>query len=426
MLVAFSAENYGSIRDEQTISFVASNYFKESDEWTIASGAPSLKSEKILKAASVFGANASGKSTVVDALSQLRSIVRFSSGLMPDMELPYNPFRLDRAHRSSPTTFKIIFTVDDLRFDYEVSYLPTHVLNEKLEKYETGRPQLMFHRYTDDDRKTQLKLTGKMSGLKKFLQFLETKPTSLMLSRAAQEGFEPLMAPYNWIAKQLRFSAPDDKDATSFGPILDGAEGEDIRARMIRIVSHADLGIVDIKTKSEPLLERVPEIERMLSEEALKRIKETPFKSAVFTHSSEDGNVDFDTGSESVGTIAFLGIVADVLVALRDGAVLSVDEIDRSLHPMLIREIIGMFSDPKLNKAGAQLLFTAHTPQLMDELRRDQIWLTTKSDNGATTVEPLSDYSVRKNERKSVGYELGRYGAVPYVDDLCAHLSGAR
>ena len=102
MLVEFSVENYGSIRDEQTVSFVASRYFKEADEWTVACGAPGLKSESILKAASFFGANASGKTTVVDALNHLQWLVRFSAGLMPDMMLPFNPFKLDSAHRSAP------------------------------------------------------------------------------------------------------------------------------------------------------------------------------------------------------------------------------------------------------------------------------------------------------------------------------------
>lgn len=425
MLVEFSVENYGSIRDEQIVSFVASKYFKEADEWTVECGAPGLRSESVLKAASIFGANASGKSTVVDALNHLRWLVRFSAGLMPDMALPFNPFKLDRVHCLSPSTFKIIFTVDDVRYDYEVSHLSDRVTNEKLERYATGRSQLMFHRYVDDDDKVRLNLTSKMSGLKKILQFLESKPTALVLSRAAQEGFEPLIEPYNWIAKQLRFSEPDEKDATSFGPILDGAEGDGIRADLIEMASHADLGIVGIKSKSESFLEKMSGIEQVLSQEALERFKDVPFKTAIFTHASEDGDVDLESGSESVGTLAFLGVVADALITLRDGAVLSVDEIDRSLHPALVREIIRMFADGRINDKHAQLLFTAHTPQLMDELRRDQVWLTTKWDNGATTVEPLSDYSVRKSERKSVGYELGRYGAVPYVDGLHASLLGA-
>lgn len=425
MLVEFSVENYGSIRDEQTVSFVASKYFKEADEWAVECGAPGLKTELILKAASIFGANASGKSTVIDALNHLWWLVRSSAGLMPDMMLPFNPFKLDCAHRSAPSTFKIIFTVDDVRYDYEVSHRSDRVTNEKLEKYETGRSQLMFHRYTDDSDNVRLKLTSKMSGLKKVLPFLENKPTSLVLSRAAQEGFDPLMSPYNWIAKQLRFSEPDEKDASSFGPILDGAEGDDIRTDLIKITSHADLGIVGIKSKSEPFLERMSGIEQVLSQEALERLKDMPFKTAVFTHSAEDGSVDFESGSESVGTLAFLGVAADALLALRDGAVLSVDEIDRSLHPALVREIIRLFADEGINKNHAQLLFTAHAPQLMDELRRDQVWLTTKWGDGATTVEPLSDYSVRKSERKSVGYELGRYGAVPYVDGIYASLVGA-
>ena len=422
MLIEFSIKNFGSIKDEQIISFVASNYFKEAEEWAVESEAPSLKSETILKAVSIFGANASGKSTILDALAHLKLIVKISARLMPEMTLPYKLSKLEAANRALSTTFKVIFSVGNVRYDYEFSYLPNRVTNEKLEKYETGRPQLMFHRYIDDEDKVQLKLTGKMAGLRKVQKFLESKPTSLVLSRAAQEGFDPLLPPYNWIAKQLRFSEPDEQDATSFGPILDGEMGDDIRENLIKIVSHADLGIIGIKSKSEPFLEKMNGIEQMLNQEALEQFKDMPFKTAVFTHSSADGTVDFEAGRESIGTLAFLGVVADVLVALRDGAVLSVDEIDRSLHPALAHELIAMFADAELNKKNAQLLFTSHTPQLMDQLRRDQIWLTTKWESGVTTLEPLTDYSVRKNERKSVGYGLGRYGAVPYVDDLRSSL----
>lgn len=427
MLVEFSAENFGSIRDEQTISFVASRYYKDKSEWLIESDAPGLKGESVLKAISIYGPNASGKSTFVDALGYLRWLVRNSAGLMPDDALRYYPFRLDAAHRAAPTTFKIIFIVKRVRYDYEVSYLPGKVCFERLERYETGRAQLMFERYLDEEGDPRLTLTGKMSGLRKLEEFLASKPTALVLSRAAQEGFAPLLPPYNWMARDLRLPDRDapGQDLSSAWSIIDGSEGEELRKSLIEVMSHADLGIVDIRSERELLLESMPGLEHMFQGGALEQLKGLHARSTSFMHSTVDGDVEFDAGYESDGTMAFLCLVADVLMVLRDGSVLMVDELDRSLHPALVNELLRMFAEPSSNGNGAQLLFTSHDPQLMDALRRDQVWLTTKGRDGASTIEPLSDYAVRKGERKSLGYELGRYGAVPYVDDLYARLVGA-
>lgn len=415
MLVQFSVENFGSIKHEQAVSFVKSNYYKDMPEWSRPCATPSLKGMSLLKAAAVYGANASGKSTLLEALRVMSAIVRGSAQLMPDEALPYNPFKLDAASASAPTTFRIVFEARKARYDYEFSYTATGIEGERLEKYETARPQLLFDRGTGDDGSVSIRLTGKMAGLKRYEPFLREKPTSLLLSRAAQEGYAPLMDPYKWLSSNLRFTIPDEGNPASFGPIVEGVEGEELLARLMTVATHADLGITGIKTKATGVPK---ELERLLSDEYAERLRSTPMKTAVFLHGGADGDVELGMGDESVGTLAFLSLAADVLRALRDGHVLVVDEIDRSLHPALVRELVSLFADPVANSHGAQLLFTSHDPQIMDYLRRDQIWLVSKGSTGSSSIEPLSDYSPRKHEKKSTGYELGRYGAIPYVDGL--------
>lgn len=415
MLVQFSVENFGSIKDEQVVSFVKSNYYKEMPEWANPCATPSLKGMALLKAAAIYGPNASGKSTILEALQTMCTIVRGSSRLMPDEMLPCNPFRLDSSSATAPTTFKIVFETSGARYDYEFSYTATDIRSERLEKYETARSQLLFDRSATGEGSVSLRLTSKMSGLKKFEPFLAEKPTSLLLSRAAQEGYSLLIEPYRWISSHLRFAIPDEGNAAAFGPIVEGKEGDEVLARLMKLAMHADLGISGIKAK----VVTVPEgLKKVFSEEYVERLKSTPMKTPVFLHSGASGDVEFDAKDESVGTLAFLSLAGNVLRVLRDGHTLVVDEIDRSLHPVLVREIVMFFADQKTNPHGAQLLFTSHDPQIMDYLRRDQIWLVTKGFDGSSSVEPLSDFSLRQNEKKSTGYELGRYGAIPYVDEM--------
>lgn len=417
MLVQFTVANYGSIRDEQTVSFVKSGYYSELDEWACPAESPSLKDMSLLMASAIYGANASGKSTILEAVTTMARIVKISSQLMPDALLPYRPFRLDSKHSTTATTFAVVFESNAVRYDYEFSYTAQGIENERLEKYETARRQLVFERSRDDDGSLQLTLTSKTAGLRKFEPFLREKPTSLLLSRAAQEGYAPLMDPYVWMSSRFGFTVPNENDTPSFGPIIEGTEGSEIRSDLVAIISHADLGIVDIKIRNE-IFPEDDQLKEMLSEKAIQQLKSMPMKTPVFLHSGSEGDIELDWGSESLGTRTFLSLAANALRALRDGLVFLVDEIDRSLHPALVHELILMFGDKSTNQKGAQLLFTSHDPQIMDYLRRDQIWLVSKSRDGASSVDPLSDYSVRKNEKKSTGYELGRYGAIPYVDSF--------
>jgi hypothetical protein len=113
-----------------------------------------------------------------------------------------------------------------------------------------------------------------------------------------------------------------------------------------------------------------------------------------------------------------------ILEVLQNGGVLLVDELERSLHPSLAREIIRQFNDPKANPKNAQIIFTTHDANLLGTtvgepaLRRDQVWLTEKDAEGATVLYPLTDYKPRKAENLERGYLQGRYGAIPFLGDF--------
>jgi hypothetical protein len=113
-------------------------------------------------------------------------------------------------------------------------------------------------------------------------------------------------------------------------------------------------------------------------------------------------------------------MAAPVLDMLEHGRVLVVDELDRSLHTLLVRRLVGMFHDPVLNPRGAQLVFSTHDTSLLDHtlFRRDQVWFAEKDATQATRIFPLADSSPRKHEAWERGYLMGRYGAVPMFSAL--------
>jgi uncharacterized protein len=140
----------------------------------------------------------------------------------------------------------------------------------------------------------------------------------------------------------------------------------------------------------------------------------------VFEHHTEQGSAKFELHEESEGTQRLFTLAAPVMDVLRHGRVLVVDELDRSLHTLLVRRIVAMFHDPVLNPRGAQLVFSTHDTSLLDHtlFRRDQVWFAEKDKSQATRIFPLSDFSPRKHEAWERGYLMGRYGAVPMFSDL--------
>jgi AAA15 family ATPase/GTPase len=146
-------------------------------------------------------------------------------------------------------------------------------------------------------------------------------------------------------------------------------------------------------------------------------------------HRGGDGDVEFEPDDESLGTLVWFGLVGPVIKALQDGAVFLADELDASLHPVLVAHLVTLFQDQKTNPRRAQLVFNSHDTTVLGEsaadrvveaktsrlLGRDQIWFTEKANDGATRLYPLSDMDPRKDEAVERRYLAGRYGATPIV-----------
>lgn len=150
------------------------------------------------------------------------------------------------------------------------------------------------------------------------------------------------------------------------------------------------------------------------------RAEEIEESKLLFRHVTENGEAVFDLMDESNGTRNLLFLSGPVLDVLANGQVLIIDELDTSLHTLLVRELVRLFLSPAANPRGAQLIFTTHDTSLLDAhelFRRDQIWMVEKDRDQASSLVALSEFSPRKGEALERGYLMGRYGGVPFIAD---------
>jgi hypothetical protein len=188
------------------------------------------------------------------------------------------------------------------------------------------------------------------------------------------------------------------------------------RASIRDFLSAADISIADVQAVPRKGMQA----QWVMSASGLQASQEErEFLMSVFEHSTPNGSAKFELHDESEGTQRLYGLIAPVLDCLRNGRVLVVDELDSSLHTLLVRRLITLFQTPALNPNGAQLIFSTHDTSLLDHtlFRRDQIWFTEKDADQATRLYPLTDFSPRKQEAWERGYLTGRYGAVPFFSD---------
>ena len=192
------------------------------------------------------------------------------------------------------------------------------------------------------------------------------------------------------------------------------------RDRVLELLRAADLGLTDaelVKPDAD-MLERLRTAVRRIRDEDTGDDEIVIEDVVQLTHRRKDGAIALDPVFESIGTQVWVGLIGPVLDALDRGAVLLVDELDASLHPLLVGRLVELFQSHRTNPQCAQLIFNTHDIALLEEyqfckLGRDQIWFAEKGDDGASRIFSLADYRVRRDESIGRRYLRGRYGAIP-------------
>ena len=427
MLIEFKVANFRSFHEEQTFSLVASKDKAHPDN-LIDCG-----KFKLLKAAAVYGANASGKSNLIKAIRVMEQLVRSSATKLNvgDPIAGISPFRLHTQSRKSPSRFEVTLQNDETQYVYGFSATTERVHDEWLRvRRPGGRLSKWLERKLDPGSgKTRWEIKGPLKKDEKLLRE-KTRDNCLVLSRGAELNIGLLKSVFRWFREKVQIYDLSQAAFSLARETAKRAKSDDIfHARVSRMLQDADLGIVGIDVSEIPFSEMsagIPEqlkvAVRDLAEELLVEKEPSGFKVST-RHESVDSAemVSFSLErDESNGTQRYFALVGPILEVLEEGAVLVVDELECSMHPLLTRKLIELFQSPEMNKTGAQLVFATHDSSVMDSslLRRDQVWLTEKNQSGATELFSLYDFDTKTRPRNTEAFEknylAGRYGGIPH------------
>jgi AAA15 family ATPase/GTPase len=428
-LRSFRMENHRSFRGEAELSFLPAY----------------AKGTEAVPVAAIYGANAAGKSNLLDGLRFMSTAVDHSYRFWaPESGVHRSPFRLDPAQRGQPSTYVIDVVLAGTRYVYGFMVDDEQVREEWLYSYPKTRRRTFFER-----RGTEFELGHSLGGGRAKADVLAelTRPNALFLSLAAQVGIAELMPVYDWFVRDGLRWVDDNRESAaqlsrnrSLANLLD--EDNPNRAQIITLLRSADVGIDEVflekieKTEQPSATERVmeeliAEISRNTNESESSRIwvnpkwhQEIALRSGTsltrirFRHGDTEL---FDLADESAGTRSWLALLPEALAVLDNGGLLMIDEIDSSLHPNLTALLVRQFQAKETNPHGAQLLFTTHDATLLgtsfgeELLARDQVWFVEKDREGASRLYPLTDFHPRTGENRERRYLTGSYGGVPVI-----------
>ena len=429
MIISFSVENWMSFRDPTTFSMVASRERQHGER------VPKLGKyqTRVLPIATIYGGNASGKTNFFKALNFAKTLV--IKGTKPDSLIPIDTFLLDAEGKSRPSRFAFELLIDETIYDFSFAVTQKEVLEERLVKITSTSEKVLYNR-----RDGELSFDKSLSKDDFFpFVFRGTRDNQLFLTNSVSQNIDNFRPVYDWFKYTLILIAPDLR----FGPFeLFFDEGHPLYAAMNEILPRLDTGITRLESE-EISLENIPLPEplktelqeevkegmavRLLMEPQTNRIVVTRkdgeliAKRPVTFHPKSDGTeARFEIYQESEGSQrvidllpAFLELSAQV-----SQKVYVIDEIDRSLHPLLIRQLLEEYLSNCSTETRTQLLLTTHNVMLMDQqlLRRDEMWVTERDEAGVSSLFSFSEYKdVRYDKDIRKSYLQGRMGGIPHI-----------
>ena len=396
MLCQFTVKNYKSIRDEVTFDMQVAAISEHEDRII-----KDQDDEMYLPVSAIYGPNGGGKSNVLAALHTLVAKILRPLYATEDNEdkvllqkrIIVEPFAFSDS-KNEPTEFELFFRTELAEYRYILHVKRDVVIYESLDrvKLETGRRSAL---YTRDDKGIVLK--GAFAKLKVSDDLSKTL-TLLSYLGIAYKGNAVVKDVLNWFESGVDF--------LNYGnPIQELrmaiSTSEDVKHLMLEMIQEMDLDIVDFRVE----------------EKENDRIE-------VFTkHLVDDVETELSLSDESSGTKKLFGLLPFIATSLLDGTVLVIDELDAKIHPVLLRHIIMMFNDMKINRHKAQLIFTSHDLSTMNSevFRRDEIWFVAKGNAQNSKLYSLVEFknekgeSVRKDAKFDKQYLEGKYGADPYL-----------
>jgi AAA15 family ATPase/GTPase len=419
MLIEFSVGNLLSIKDRQTLRLDASS-ISEHREQLIDAG-----HYKLLRSAVIYGANASGKSNVLKAMSAMHQILTKSAERSSTKEIDVEPFLFSTETEIAPSYFEILFLINNIRYRYGFEVDRKVIHSEWLFEAKKQQEKLIFVREQNKIEVSKEFKEGK--GLEE-----KTRDNALFLAVCDQFNGPLAKSIFVWFNKWLLIHGLYHDDYRKI--LFKMLDAPPIQDQLTKIIDQLNLGFSSIRLHKEKIndeyLSKIP----LESQTRFYELLGGQFTTGVKTiHKKYDfdkkivGEVVFDLKiDESEGTNKFFDLLAPIYLALSNSGILVVDELDAKLHPLMTQAIIRLFNQPELNPKNAQLVFATHDTNLLSGklFRRDQIYFTEKDQYGATSLYSLVEYQeedgtkIRKDRSFEEDYIKGRYGAIPFIGDL--------
>ena len=423
MIVQFTIGNYKSFKTEATLSFLGSNTTKEHEEENTFK----WNDYKFLKSNAIYGANASGKSNLINALAVMKRIVitSFQNALADkNKTTTVAPFKLNSQTINEPSTFEVVFIRNGKQYRYGFEIKNDKIISEWLFHIPKKIESFLFIREND---KIKINKTHFKEGLD-----LEkkTRDNVLFLSVCSQFNGEVSDLVIDWF-KDLKFISGLNDDGYRGFTTYKIKEDKKFNKWVNKFLKFLEISKVSVE---DELIETIDIDELDIPEEkkelkvALKALSELQEKQKTVSklkswHNVFDSNniiqdnISFDFNKEeSKGTQKLLYILGPIYDCLVNGKILFIDELDSRLHTLLTSEVIKLFH--KFNKKNAQFAFVLHDTNILktDIFRRDQLWFVEKNQFGCSKMYSLYDYGkVRKDAKFEQSYLKGNYGAVPQI-----------
>ena len=430
MILNFSIQNFGSIKDKQTLSFEADKSDHLEEAYVTRCGG-----RRILKLALLYGANASGKTTVLKALDFLRQLVIDPKSKKTD-RLDFEPYLFDPDTPKQPTVLSIEFIRNEVRYAYRVEFTKEAVVAEELYAYYTPNKARIYQRTTDLERQfVEIKFGSKMTRSKAVKQSLtaNTLWNNTVLGGYLKTNVDSkeLQEVADWFKFYLKRMV---QPQTSFEDLIffQMEDGEILSSDMIPILQQADLHISDIVIQSREIVGR-QEVEDFLSlindhhsvmskgdVIELREEAKAVIKKVMLEHTVNGEKYQLPLAEESRGTKRYYEFAGLLALFIKDPRAMLIDELETSLHPDLYRHFIVSYL---LNTKDSQILATTHNRELLDDrdlFRNDAIWFTDKSNADATELYSLADFDrsvIGKKTNVLNAYKSGKLSGTPILGD---------
>ncbi len=403
MLIEFSVGNFRSIKDVQTISFVATDIeSSEANKSVDENNIVDTGDLKLLKTVGIYGANASGKSNVIKAFSYFIEAIKREPSSTSQLQDLFQPFLFQEKPEESECFFQVIFMLDMKTYRYGFTVKKDKIGDEI--KFEDIEQVMIFNEWLfnfEDDsyifKRNGLKIENELRNIPDL-----SHQHNLFLQHSSAFLKDSLI---NEIITYFKGSYTKGFSATSILRMVSVYFAKYKKNELLNLLSLFNINYDDIKIKEYK--------EDQLS---------VPRKNVTFYRNTLDKNIALNLETnESDGTKKLFDLAGYIIGTLDYGkysSVVLIDEIDSNFHPSLLIKLVGLFNNPEINKSNSQLLFTTHDTNLLSPkiMRRDQFYFTEKKLDESTKVYALSDLKGIKNDADfAKQYLAGFYGGVPHL-----------